>query len=130
MNIFSQMAKSVIENSNGKIRTFPNGYEYSDAGATNSSGVHIPSSFDATGRPVSLSLGVLSTGSCPAPPAGGDYPNHKGMAGYWVPMKICRKCPHHIKRRRGQPYPCCAVLRKIRTERGTPAEQISIAMME
>jgi len=53
----------------------------------------------------------------------GDYPVTD--RGAWVPMKVCRKCPHHLKRRRGQPYPCCTILRDIARKGPSPAEQVN-----
>ena len=124
MNIFNQIAKSLIESAHGRIRTMSNGFSFSDAGTTNAQGVHIKACESKDGRMMSLSLGVLTASNCPKPPA--DYP--EGSGGFKVPMKVCRKCPHHIKRHRRQPYPCCAVLREIRAKGPSPIEQFGAIM--
>lgn len=122
MNIFNYMAKSVIETANGRIHSTGSGWIFSDAGATNAQGVYIGPRPSKDGRPMSISLGVLTASNCPQPP--GDYPQGS-RGGFNVPMKVCRKCPHHIKRRRRQPYPCCAVLREIRAKGPTPIEKMA-----
>ena len=127
-NIFKQLGRSLAENYAGRIRTFPNGYKFSDAGTTNAQGVHIPATVEAGKRPRSLALGVISTHVCPSPP--GDFPENSRTHGhYWVPMRVCRKCEHHIKRRRGQPYPCCAVLRENKRKGPTPV-QSAVSIIE
>ena len=123
MNIFNQMAKHLAESANGKIVVYPNGYEFSDKGTTNSSGVYLKPTESASGQLISLSLGVRTASNCPLPP--GKFPQNKKRPGlFWVPMKDCRKCPHHLKRRRGQPYPCCAVIRRLKASGPSPAEKM------
>lgn len=43
----------------------------------------------------------------------GKYPhmrNKDGKREWWeVPASVCRKCPHHIKARKGYRYPCCGL---------------------
>lgn len=126
-NIFNWFAKSLIEANNGKIHKYSNGFVFSDAGTTNNQGVFLKPSEAKDGRKISLALSVLTASNCPQPP--GDYPQSK-RGGFWVPMKVCRKCPHHIKRRRRQPYPCCDVLRKIRANGPTPAQQMIKVMQD
>ncbi len=121
MNIFSMFAKDLVAASHGKIRVFQNGWEFNDKGVTNAQGVFLKAWSSPDGRMKSLALGVRSTNNCPKPP--GDYPQCD-HGGYSVPMSACRKCPHHIKRARRQPYPCCAVLREIRQKGPGPAEQM------
>ncbi len=121
-NIFSYFAKSITEGHNGKLNIFPNGFEFRDGGTTNAQGVWLKPSRSADGRLISLSLNVRTVNGCPQPPS--DYPqNDRGR--YWVPLKECRKCPHHVKRARRQPYPCCAVLRKLAREGPSPAQQVA-----
>lgn len=120
-NIFNHIAKSLVEAANGRIQVCSNGWHFSDEGSTNNQGVFIKAYKSDDGRMASLSLHVLSTRNYPTPP--GDYPvMSRGGA---VPMKVCRKCPHHIKRRRRQPYLCCAVLRKLRAAGPSPAESMA-----
>jgi hypothetical protein len=102
MNIFKQMARDMAAGYAGKINIYPNGFKFSDDGTTNAQGVWLKPSRSADGRLISLSLGVKTANGCPEPPPG-DFPqNDRGR--YWVPMKVCRKCPHHIKRRREHEY--------------------------
>lgn len=126
MNFLKQMARDMAAGYAGRINVFPNGYKFSDDGCTNAQGVWFKPRRSADGRLVSLSLGVKTANGCPEPPVG-DFPkNDRGRC--WVPMKFCRKCPHHIARRRGQPYPCCAVLRKMAQAGPTPAAQVADLM--
>ncbi len=122
-NIFNQFAKSFVETSQGRIRTLPNGWVHSSAGSTNNQGVFLKPHVTQDGRQASLALSVLSAGNCPRPPLGTDAPHMSH--GYSVPMKVCRKCPNHIKRRRRQPYPCCAILRKMRANGPSPAATLA-----
>ena len=95
-NLFKQMARDMTAGYNGKIVVYPNGFVFSDKGYTNPQGVSWKAKPDATGRLTSL-VHMQTANGCPQPP--GDYPkNDRGR--FWVPMKECRKCPHHIKRRR------------------------------
>jgi len=121
-NIFAQMAKSLIESANGMIRVYPNGYKFDDRGTTNAQGVYLKPTVSADGRMKSIAIGVRSAANCPKPP--GDYPQSE-RGGAWVPMKVCRKCLHHLPRKRRHPYPCCAALREIRRKGPSPAEQFT-----
>jgi hypothetical protein len=112
MNLFKQMAKSMIESANGKIQFFPNCYIFGDKGTTNNSGVFIKPVPSRDGRMMSLALNVRAVLNCPQPP--GDFPGMPNKLSHCVPAKACRDCPHHITRRRGANYPCCAILRNIR----------------
>lgn len=126
MNFIKQMAKDMAAGYQGKLNVYPNGFKFSDKGATNISGVFFKARPSFDGRMTSLSLGVRTVNGCPEPPPG-DYPQNDRRR-FFVPLSECRKCPHHIKRRRGQPYPCCAVLRKLAQAGPTPVEKMAGAL--
>jgi len=121
-NIFNVMGKSLVESANGKIRRLPNGWHFGNEGTTNNQGVFIKSYKTVDGKDASLTLGQLSAFNCPQSPSE-EYPRMK--AGYSVPMKVCRKCPNHIPRRNGQPYPCCKILKEIRSNGPSPLQKMS-----
>lgn len=106
-NIFKLVLQGAIEEANGKLRQMPNGYVFSDAGATNSNGVFFPACKDEDGKAISLKLGLRVVNNCPIPP--GDYP--KLNSGHCVPLKDCKRCEHHRPRRKGANYPMCEKLR-------------------
>jgi len=117
--ILKQIAKDQAKYNDGEIHVLPNGYKFSDSGYTNPGGVFIAPHHTADGRMASLISGQRTATNCPQPP--GDFPIFEDQHGRrcYVPMKDCRKCEFHLKRRRGQPYPCCALLRESR--RGGPS---------
>lgn len=123
LGLFKQMARDMKAGWDGRINVYPNGFKFSADGCANAQGVHFKAKPDASGRMISLSLNVRTANGCPQPPPG-DWPQNN-FGRYWVPLKECRKCPHHIKRRRGQPYPCCDVLRQLARAGPTPAEKFA-----
>jgi hypothetical protein len=116
-NIFGMIAKGCLEDSRGKISLCSSGYSFGDAGYTTRGGHFLAAFAAADGRMMSLN-GKLSARNCPSPPI--DAPaSPRHPQSHWVPMTVCRKCPHHRKRRSGQPYPCCDALVQLR--KGTTA---------
>ncbi len=118
-----QIAKAQARKKAGEIHTCPNGYALSEQGWTNAGGVFIAPRPTADGRMASLLGGLRSATNCPKPP--GDFPIFTDDRGThnWVPMKDCRKCPHHIARSRGRAYPCCEVLRELAAAEPGPVEK-------
>lgn len=115
-----QIAKDQAKHNAGELHTIPNGYKFSDAGYTNPSGVFIKPRPTADGHLASLVCGLKMVTNCPKPP--GDFPSFErdGEVKIYVPLKDCRKCEFHLKRKRGQPYPCCAMLREQRKHGPSP----------
>lgn len=118
-NIFKQLADDLVESANGKITKSSAGWVFSDAGTTNASGAYLKPRMTKDGRMASIALNLLTVTNCPQPPS--DFPVMRD--GVSVPMKACRKCPHHIKRFRGRPYPSCEILVKSRAKGPSPAER-------
>lgn len=125
-SLMASILKSQAEYIEGKIEAYLNGWIYSADGWTNRSGVHFPSRTALDGREISL-VPKRSTLNCPQPP--GDFPIlEKGGAS--VPMSKCRKCPHYISRRRGKPYPSCAVLKERRKAEPSPLQKLGEVMKD
>ena len=125
-SIFNVFAKSLLDAQKGKINIYPNGWAFGNKGTTNAQGVYCKSHVSKDGRPVSLTLGVRSTSNCPQPPSE-EYPQ-LARGGFSVPMKVCRKCPNHISRRRRQPFPCCGLLRERAAKGPSPIEVMAGAL--
>lgn len=126
-NIFKSIIEAQIRFKHGRIHWSSNGWIFGFQGATNRQGVHIGARKDADGVDVSLGLNKRSTSNCPLREYQGVHPRTED--GYWVPAMKCRACVHHLKRRRGQPYACCAMLRDLRAAEPQPLEKLS-EMME
>lgn len=125
MNFFKYMAKSLVESANGKIEIYSNGWVYGDQPVTNANGVILKPILSGDGKLMRIALNVRTAGNCPSPPS--DYPRGQNL-GHWVPMKVCRKCPYHRPRRRGQPYQCCDFLRDLRAKGPSPEEKMGSIM--
>lgn len=118
-----QIVKAEARKRAGEIHTIPNGYKFSDEGYMNPSGVFIAPRPTFDDRQASLVGGQRTATNCPNPP--GDFPTFKSEDALrvYVPMKDCRKCPYHLKRERGRPFPCCATLREMQKHEPSPVSK-------
>lgn len=118
-----QIVKAEARKRAGEIHTIPNGYKFSADGYINPSGVRIQPRETFDDRQASLVGGQRTATNCPNPP--GDFPTFKTDDALlvYVPMKVCRKCLYHIKRSKGQPFPCCEVLRELQKNEPSPVSK-------
>lgn len=118
-----QIVKAEARKRAGEIHTIPNGYKFSDEGYINPGGVRIAPRPTFDDRQASLVSGQRTATNCPNPP--GNFPTFKTDNGLhvYVPMKVCRRCPYHLKRTKGQPYPCCEVLRELQKNEPSPVSK-------
>lgn len=124
--LFASILQGQKKHKDGEIHIMPNGYRFGDDGWTNTSGAHFAARPTADGRMASLHP-KRTAYNCPKPP--GDFPIFADGSA-WVSMTVCRKCQHHIPRKRGQPYPCCAVLREHRGSEPSPLQKLGECMQE
>lgn len=122
-SLMTQIVKAEARKRAGEIHTIPNGYKFSDEGYLNPGGVFIAPRPTFDDRHASLVSGQRTATNCPNPP--GDFPTFKTDDGLrvYVPMKDCRKCNSHLKRAKGQPFPCCATLREMQKHEPSPVSK-------
>lgn len=121
--LMAQIVKAEARKRAGEIHTIPNGYKFSADGYINPGGVLIAARPTFDDRQASLVSGQRTATNCPNPP--GDFPTFKAddLLRVYVPMKVCRRCPYHLKRAKGQPFPCCEVLRELQKNEPSPVSK-------
>lgn len=106
-NIWKTIARDAREKANGRIPVFDGFWRLqgNKEGKPGSEGILFDDRIDNLGRP--MEMVNLLCAICPDEKWESDYA--KTDSGYWVPMRLCRKCPHYRKRRKGAWYSCCGL---------------------
>ncbi len=104
-NIWGIIARDAREKANGRIHVFDGFWRLqgNTEGKPGTEGILFRDHVDKLGRPIEM-VNLLCA-PCPDSKWEADYA--KLDSGYWIPMRLCRKCTHYRKRRKGAWYSCC-----------------------